>query len=140
MTAAVREAFHFDVRVYWEDTDGGGVVYYANYLKFLERGRTEWLRSLGVEQGRLRDEQGLQFAIVDIEVHYRRPALYDDLLSVSVVPLEAGRATVTFEQQIRRGGPDGPLLVEARVRAACLDAHSLKPRPMPRKLIEEIAK
>ena len=140
MTASDVEPFQREMRVYWEDTDAGGVVYYANYLKYLERARTEWLRALGVEQGRLRDEQGLQFAIVDVEVHYRRPAIYDDCLIVTVVPVEWGRATVTFAQQIHRGALDGELLVAARVRAACLDAKSLKPRPMPRMLIEEIAK
>ena len=140
MGSPVVEPFHREMRVYWEDTDAGGVVYYANYLRYFERARTEWLRSLGVEQGRLRSEQGLQFAIVDVEVHYRRPAVYDDRLIVTVVPVESGRATVTFAQQIHREALDGELLVAARVRAACLDAQSLKPRPMPRMLIEEIAK
>ena len=135
-----RAAFCCSMRVYWEDTDAGGVVYYANYLRFLERARTEWLRSLGIEQGRLREEARLQFAIVDLTVHYRRPARYDDLLFVSVTPREAGRATVSFDQEIRRSSADGQLLVEAQVRAACLDAQTLKPRPMPRMLIEEIAK
>jgi acyl-CoA thioester hydrolase len=128
------------MRVYWEDTDGGGVVYYANYLRFLERARTEWLRTLGVEQGRLREESRLQFVIVDLTVHYRRPARYDDLLYVSVTPRAAGRATISFTQEIRRSTAAGELLVEAQVRAACLDAQTLKPRPMPRMLIEEIAK
>jgi acyl-CoA thioester hydrolase len=136
--ARPHEPFFWRVRVYWEDTDAGGVVYYANYLRFLERARTEWLRALGVDQGRLLNEDARQFAIVDLAIRYRRPARYGDLLAVSVVYAEHSRATMSLNQEIRLED-SGELLVEARVRAACLDARTLKPRPFPAILLEEIA-
>ncbi len=130
--------FTWPVRVYWEDTDGGGVVYYANYLRFLERARSEWLREMGVDQGALQREERLQFAVVEAEVRYRRPARYDDLLVVSA-EVEGWRgASVTFLQEVRRNGEEGELLVTARIRAACLDANTLKPRPLPPRMLEEL--
>jgi len=127
----VSDPFIWPVRVYWEDTDAGGVVYYANYLRFLERARTEWLRSLGIDQGLLQRQDHVQFAIVDLELRYRRPAHYGDLLQVSCEVVERSRASLTFLQEIRRETPAGDLLLDGRVRAACLDARSLKPRPFP---------
>jgi acyl-CoA thioester hydrolase len=123
--------YRFPVRVYWEDTDAGGVVYYASYLKFLERARTEWLRTLGVDQMRMMHDERLQFVVVEANVRYHRPARFDDELLVTVT-LDAMRgASVVMGQEIRRGGAAGELLVTATVRAACLDAVSLKPRPLP---------
>lgn len=123
--------FTFPVRVYWEDTDAGGVVYYASYLKFLERARSEWLRALGVDQVRMMRDDRLQFVVVEANVRYHRPARFDDELVVSVT-LEALRgASISMGQEVRRGAE---LLVSATVRAACLDADSLKPRPLPKSL------
>lgn len=123
-------AFHLAVRVYWEDTDAGGVVYYANYLRFLERARSEWLRSLGMDQAGLAREERLQFAVVEASVRYHRPAVYDDLLAVTARVVEARGASVSFEQEILREAT-GEKLVSATIRAACVDSDTLKPRPLP---------
>ena len=131
--------FGWPLRVYWEDTDGGGIVYYANYLKFLERARSEWLRSLGIEQGVLQRDERIQFAVVEAQVRYRRPARYDDLLYVTAAVEQWRGASVTFRQEIRREGMDGELLVTATVRAACLDSDSLKPRPLPARMLKELS-
>lgn len=165
--------FQWTARVYWEDTDGGGIVYYANYLKFLERARTEWLRSLGFFQTQLARDEGLVFTVVNLEVDYRRPARLDDELTITCVPRASGSASIRFTQRVYRGAMDPQLLaeaerasptdasvfarlaqaqaavggtsagaaidksladrllVEARVRVACVDAQSLRPRRMP---------
>lgn len=128
--------FAWPVRVYYEDTDLGGVVYYANYLKFMERARTEWLRAAGVEQDRLLAEHGLLFVIVSCEVRYHAPARFNDMLEVTVVPAEIRRARFSVEQQVLR---DGEPLVSARVTAACLDAASFRPRPIPEHILPETA-
>jgi acyl-CoA thioester hydrolase len=120
--------FSWRTRVYWEDTDGGGVVYYANYLKFMERARTEWLRSLGHSQQDLATTQGYVFAVVEVKVNYRRPARLDDELVVSCQPVPEGRASIRFRQVISRGGQ---LLAEGEVRVACVDAKTFRPRPLP---------
>jgi acyl-CoA thioester hydrolase len=118
----------FPVRIYWEDTDAGGVVYYANYLKFFERARTEWLRALGVEQQALRDATGAIFVVADAQVKYLAPAKLDDLLTVSVRIVEKGLASMLLEQQAWRGGT---LLVDGRFRIGCVDALSLRPKRIP---------
>ena len=118
----------FPVRVYWEDTDAGGVVYYANYLKFFERARTEWLRALGVEQQALRDATGAIFVVADAQVKYLAPAKLDDLLTVTVKMVERGQASMVIEQQAWRGGT---LLVDGRFRIGCVDALSLRPKRIP---------
>ncbi len=120
--------FMHTLRVYWEDTDAGGVVFYANYLKFFERARTEWLRALGHSQQRLRDETGAIFVVSDTTLRYLQPARLDDLLSVSVDVREAGRATMLIAQQAWRGDA---LLAEGTIRIACVDAASLRPRRFP---------
>ena len=120
--------FTFPVRVYWEDTDAGGVVYYASYLKFLERARSEWLRTLGVDQVRMMRDERLQFVVVEANVRYHRPAKFDDELAVSVTLESLRGASISMGQEVRRGAE---LLVSATVRAACLDADTLKPRPLP---------
>jgi len=125
------DTFNFPVRVYWEDTDAGRVVYYASYLKFLERARTEWLRELGIDQVKLLREERLQFVVVEANVRYHRPARFDDELVVSVTLESMRGASIAMGQEVRRAGE---LLVSASVRAACIDAESLKPRPLPRAL------
>jgi acyl-CoA thioester hydrolase len=135
ISAHAMQPFAWPVRIYWEDTDAGGIVYYANYLKFMERARTEWLRSAGIEQLPLKEQHGLMFVVVDIEAHYRRPARYGDVLLVTCVIAERTRASFTFQQQVFRGGLDGELLVEGKVRVACLDAVNLRPTALPKELL-----
>jgi acyl-CoA thioester hydrolase len=120
--------FSWTVRVYYEDTDTGGVVYYANYLKFFERARTEWLRAAGFEQRRLSEEYHLQFVVAEVQCRYRLPARLDDVLVIDVAVARAGRASIVFEQVARR---DGTLLASATVKAACIDARRFAPIPLP---------
>jgi len=132
--------FTFPVRVYWEDTDAGGVVYYATYLRFLERARSEWLRALGVDQVHMLREERLQFVVVEANVRYHRPARFDDQLLVTVVLDSIRGASVVMAQEIRRGRNAEELLVTATVRAACIDSTSLKPRPLPKALASQACK
>jgi acyl-CoA thioester hydrolase len=127
------QPFTWTVRVYYEDTDTGGVVYYANYLKFFERARTEWLRAAGFEQQALAREQGLQFVVARIECDYRRPARLDDIIELDVRVAQAGRVSIVFEQTARRGAE---ILATARVRAGCVDTGSLAPKPMSKAMFE----
>jgi acyl-CoA thioester hydrolase len=130
--------FAFPVRVYWEDTDAGGVVYHARYLHFLERARTEWLRASGIGQEQLRAGSGVVFVVHGMELRFNAPARLDDLLTATVTPLERRSASFVVAQDLRRE-PDSRLLVEARVRIACLDATAFRPRPIPEFLFEVIA-
>ena len=122
--------FSWAARVYWEDTDGGGIVYYANYLRFLERARTEWLRSLGHSQQQLVQTPGILFAVAGLEVEYRRPARLDDELTITCEPRGERATAVRFIQRIYRA-PGGDLLVEADIRVVCLDARTLRPKRLP---------
>ena len=132
-------SFSWASRVYWEDTDGGGIVYYANYLRFLERARTEWLRSLGFAQSALAAEPGIVFTVVSLNIDYRRPARLDDELVITCQPAADGAASIRFTQRIFRCGADASvteeetarLLVEASVRVACVDARTLRPKRLP---------
>jgi acyl-CoA thioester hydrolase len=128
--------FWWPARVYWEDTDGGGIVYYANYLRFLERARTEWLRSLGYSQQALAREPGIVFAVVNLSVEYRRPARLDDELAITCEAHADRAATIRFEQAVflGRGPEEGPPILTAEVLVACVDAHTLKPRRLPESL------
>ena len=131
--------YQFQLRVYWEDTDAGGVVFYANYLKFFERARTEWLRSLGHQQERLRIETGAVFIVTDTAVRYLRPARLDDLLVVTVQVRHAGRAQMTIAQQARRATPQGDeLLAEGTIRIACVDAGTFKPQRIPNAIVDSL--
>ncbi len=118
----------FNLRVYWEDTDAGGVVYYANYLKFFERARTEWLRTLGVEQQELREQTGAMFLVADIQLRYPAPAKLDDLLTITVKVVEQGAASLQLAQQAWRGEI---LLADGHVRVGCVDASTLRPKRIP---------
>ena len=120
--------FWWRARVYWEDTDGGGVVFYANYLKYMERARTEWLRSMGHAQSELAERFGFVFAVAEVKLNYRRPARLDDELEISCVPVPDGRASIRFQQVVRRGDE---VLVEGEVRVACVDAKTFRPRRLP---------
>jgi acyl-CoA thioester hydrolase len=130
-----RRPFTLPVRVYYEDTDTGGVVYYANYLKFFERARTEWLRAAGFGQQKMAEELGLQFVVVRVECDYRRPARLDDLLEIDMAVAQAGRASIVFKQAARRGSE---LIATARVRAACVDTREFLPRPLPVPMLDAL--
>ena len=130
--------FSWPARVYWEDTDGGAVVYYANYLRFLERSRTEWLREQGYSQRQLAEQAGILFTVVSLQIHYRAPARLDDELEISCAPQRQGQVSLRFAQQVtRRARADAPaqLLAEASVRVACVDARTLKPKRLPQFLL-----
>ena len=129
--------FSWAARVYWEDTDGGGIVYYANYLRFLERTRTEWLRSLGHSQQELARTPGILFAVAGLSIEYRRPARLDDELLITCEPRAERAAAMRFAQRIERM-PGGELLVEADVRVVCLDARTLRPKRLPDFLVEAL--
>jgi acyl-CoA thioester hydrolase len=133
-----RTPFEWRVRVYWEDTDAGGIVFYANYLKFFERARTEWLRARGVEQQRLRETAGGLFVVSATELRYNRPARLDDLLLVTADVTDAGRASLTIAQTARRDTPDGELLCEGHIRIGWVDATTLAPRRMPTELLHAL--
>ena len=127
--------FHWPVRVYWEDTDAGGVVYYANYLRFMERARSEWLRAYGFEQDILRDEAGVVFVVRRVEVDYLSPARFNDQIDVSVDLNELGRASLSVEQTLTRGATR---LVSARVTLACVDAARFKPVKIPLPILQAL--
>jgi acyl-CoA thioester hydrolase len=127
-------SFAASFNVYWEDTDAGGVVYYANYLRFLERARTDWLRAMGVDQQQLRAQQKLQFVVVSISVDFLRPAVLHDEIIVTAELKRLAGATIHFKQTIMRGEEQ---LIEAAVRVACLDSGTLKPRAIPKDLFTE---
>jgi acyl-CoA thioester hydrolase len=120
--------FTWPARVYWEDTDGGGVVYYANYLRFLERARTEWLRARGFSQTELLKSTGVMFVVANLSIDYKRPARLDDTLDISCDVQMEGSVCMEFAQRIRRAEE---VLVEASVRVACLDAQSFRPKRIP---------
>lgn len=131
------KVFSWPIRVYYEDTDLGGVVYYANYLKFMERARTELLRELGVEQDELLRTRNLLFVIAEAKVKYLRPARFNDLLSVTVELYERRGSSMRFRQEIYRDDTHAEMLCEGDIRAACLEAGSFKPKRIPKELIME---
>lgn len=141
-TTSTPSRFTWPVRVYWEDTDAGGIVFYANYLKFFERARTEWLRALDIEQQRLRETVGGMFVVTATQVKYHRPARLDDVLWVSARVLEAGRASLTIEQAARlqtsTPGGDTPLLCEGNIRIGWVDASTLRPQRIPSAILDAL--
>lgn len=125
--------FSLPIRVYWEDTDAGGVVYHAAYVCFLERARTEWLRSLGVSQQALRENEDVVFAVRGMQMDFLAPARLDDALDVEVRIAQVGRASLVFAQRIVRAA-DARVLIQATVRVACLSGSAFKPRSLPEAL------
>ena len=121
-------AFDWTVRVYYEDTDAGGIVFYANYLKFFERARTEWLRAAGVGQQELLDTDGTAFVVKSVSLDYHAPARLDDVLSIRTTVEKIGRASVQFAQQAWKGEQ---LLTSAKVKVGCVDTATMRPRPLP---------
>lgn len=130
MSGYISEGYRLQLRVYMEDTDAGGIVYYVNYLKFMERARSEWLRQLGLNQQTLLDE-GTQLVVYRLACHYAKPACLDDALEISAHVTDVGRCRMTFEQQVWR---DKELLCSATVEIACLSAERLRPKAWPASL------
>jgi len=133
---AVTASFSWKLRVYYEDTDAGGVVYYANYLRYYERSRSEWMRALGFGQQEMAERDGVLFVVASAEVQYRRPARLDDELVVDARIAERFGSYVIFEQTARRGTE---VLGTARMKVACVDAHSLRPTRLPAALVARLA-
>ena len=128
--------FKWPVRVYYEDTDAAGVVFYANYLNFMERARTEWLRSLGFEQTTLFHDHNVVFVVRSLAVEFARPALFNDALEVTVEPLGAHGGVIEIAQKVRRGAQE---LVTAAVKIACVNTQSFKPVRIPPPILEKLA-
>jgi len=127
----LEKPFTWTIRVYYEDTDTCGIVYYANYLKFFERARTEWLRSVGFEQQKMADELGLRFVIARVECDFKLPAKLDDAIDLDVRVARLGNASMVFDQSAKRGSA---VLATARVRVGCIESNTLTPAPLPQAL------
>ena len=138
-------AFEWPVRIYWEDTDAGGIVFYANYLKFFERARTEWLRSIGFGQHNMREQTGGMFVVTGADLRYHRPARLDDELIVTASVSEMGRASLTIEQKAllkpaQMNHASSPqLLCEASIRIGWVDAATMRPSRIPGTLLEQLS-
>lgn len=130
------QKFSWPVRVYFEDSDAQGLVYYANYFKFMERARTEWIRALGIEQDVLLEKERRLFVVVEAQAEFVQPARFNDQLVVTVRLLERARASFLLEQRIYRHGLEGDLICRGTTRAAFLNADTMKPARLPRTLFE----
>ena len=141
--------FSFPIRVYWEDTDAGGIVFYANYLKFMERARTEWLRSLGISQHALKQQTGGMFVVTDTQLKYLQPARLDDVLQVSAKIADKGRASIKISQEIRlspaydvremlSNNEQSALLCFGTISIAWVDSGTLKPGRIPVSVMEAL--
>src|SRR6186713_1839246 len=124
-------AFRWPIRVYWEDTDAAGIVFYANYLKFFERARTEWLRGLGFGQERLRTDAGIAFVVSETRLRYRRPARLDDVIDVSVAVAHLGQASLEIAQEARRADE---LLADGTIRIGCVELGTFRPCRIPNEI------
>ena len=135
----MKAIFTFPIRIYWEDTDAGGIVFYANYLKFFERARTEWLRSLGVEQQSLKDKSGGMFVVSETQIKYFSPARLDDLLEVTAQTSETGRASLVLSQQAwHTVNGQRTLLAEGTIRIGWVDTQTMKPGRIPAQILEAL--
>ena len=137
MSANDDKPFEWPVRVYYEDTDAQGVVYYANYFRFMERARTEWLRSLGVDMVRLADEERRIFVVAEVQARFLSPARLNDELTITAQLTNLTRVSFDIEQNIYRGDIDGALLIAGNVKAAYLDADSMRPKRIPSSIFGE---
>ncbi len=135
----MKPVFRFPIRIYWEDTDAGGIVFYANYLKFFERARTEWLRALGIQQQSLKEDKGGMFVVSETHIKYFSPARLDDLLEVTACTVEAGRASLVLAQQawLTLAG-ERKLLAEGTIRIGWVDSLTMKPGRIPAKILEAL--
>ena len=142
MTIKNESVFLWPIRVYYEDTDAGGVVYHTNYIKFMERARTEWLRNLGFEQDELRANDGVIFAVRSVQTDFILPAKFNDELMVSSCVIKSGKASITIEQEVLRKSQDSnekdDLLCKGIIKVATLDDKSFRPKVMPEKLYKII--
>ena len=129
------DAFRLRLRIYWEDTDAAGIVFYANYLKFFERARTEWLRSLGFEQERLRTQLGIAFVVADTSLRYRSPARLDDVIDASVQVARSGQASLTLRQEAWR---EDCLLAEGTIRVGCVELGTFRPCRIPNAILQTL--
>jgi len=132
------KSFVWHTRVYYEDTDAGGVVYYANYLKFMERARTEWLRALGIDQDTLIKELNVLFAVRSVSIEYKKPAIFNDALTVTVVPQALKPASISFKQDINQQGDATNLVITSEVNVVCLNSKDFSPNPIPKNLYKII--
>lgn len=132
----VKVMFSFPIRVYYEDTDAGGVVYHSQYLNFMERARTEWLRHFGFEQTWLKNELGVIFVVTQAEIKFKRPARFDDLLEIQCQPNKISFSSIEFNQQVVR---QSQILIDAIIKIACVDANTFKPVTIPRLIKEKIS-
>lgn len=137
-------AYAHPIRIYWEDTDAGSIVYYANYLKFFERARSEWLRHLGIEQGTLLENDGCMFVVSEAAAKYHRPARIDDLLNITVHIKQIGQASITLVQtawiQAKQDTDAAPIMVcQGTVRLACVRQLDMKPSKIPQRIAELLA-
>ena len=135
--------FQWPIRIYWEDTDAGGIVFYANYLKFFERSRTEWLRSLGIEQQALKNSTGCMFVVAEASMRYHRPARLDDELIVTASLQENGRASMIIKQQAllkpeQSDAYPAPLLCEGLIKIGWVHSASLQPRRIPASILDSV--
>jgi acyl-CoA thioester hydrolase len=128
--------FSWPIRVYYEDTDAAGLVYYANYLRFMERARTEWLRALGFEQTELRDEHGIVFAVSRLEIEFLKPARFNESLSVTVEMSRTGRASLDLVQRVLGGAQE--LICRGTVKIACVEAQTMRPCGIPAVVLTEL--
>lgn len=131
------QSFTWPVRVYYEDTDAGGVVFYANYLRFLERARTEWLRSFGFEQDQLREQYNIVFAVRSVDIKYLKPAKFNEQLNVTLENIQLKRASMAIQQSIFKLSEDkNELIVNSTVNVVCLHSESFSPSPIPKPIYE----
>jgi len=139
-TSVSPQLFEHPIRIYWEDTDAGGIVFYANYLKFFERARTEWLRALGFGQQLLRDESGGMFVVSETTVKYHSPSRLDDMLVVTAMLQNGGKASLTIAQSayLRRPGQTDQLLAEGTIRLGWVNSTTLKPGRIPAPVLEAL--
>lgn len=129
--------FSWPIRVYYEDTDAGGVVYHANYLNFMERARTEWLRALGFDQPEIKKQQGVMIVVHSMSIDFKRPAMFNDLLEIVCEVIKVGHGSIEMQQEVTR---QGELLIEAHVKAAFVNALSFKPVGIPSEIKQAILK
>ena len=131
-----KKEFVLRLRVYYEDTDAGGVVYHSNYLNFMERARTEWLRHAGFEQNTLIEEKGILFAVRKVKIDYNKPALFNDLLNINTRIFEQRKASLVFKQVIFNQSEE--IVCKAEIKIACLDSNTMKPKPIPETILSEL--
>ncbi len=131
-----KKEFNLQVRVYYEDADAGGVVYHSNYLNFMERARTEWLRHVGFEQNTLIEKKEILFAVRKINIDYNKPAVFNDLLNIKTCIIEHRKASFIFEQVIFN--QEDETICKAEIKIACLDSKTMKPKPIPETILSEL--